>query len=89
MQVDWCEEDCMTMRMKKDDGTTVVVGIKDYGFKVPKDIIGKRINAEGVVPGTLILKDEKVERVPERHSDCCYRRESSFHTKKIIHCCLY
>lgn len=43
--------------MKKDDGTTVVVGIKDYGFKVPKDIIGKRINAEGVVPGTLILKD--------------------------------
>ena len=49
VKVDWCEEDCLTVWVKKDDGTIVSVGTKDYGFTVPKKIVGKRISIEGIV----------------------------------------
>lgn len=48
VKVDWCEEDCLTVWVKKDDGSTVSVGTKDYGFTVPKKIVGKRIIIEGI-----------------------------------------
>ena len=48
VKVDWCEDDCLTFFVKKDDGTTVTVGTKDYGFTVPKEIVGKRIHIEGI-----------------------------------------
>ena len=41
--VDWCEEDCLTILVKKDDGTTVTVGTKDNGFRVPKEIVGRKV----------------------------------------------
>lgn len=62
IKVEWCEEDCMTMWVKKDDGTTVLVGTKDYGFKVPKDIVGKRINIEGVESATLRRERNTVKK---------------------------
>ena len=46
----WCEEDCITVLVKKDDGTTVSVGTKENGFTVPKNIAGKRIIIEGTLP---------------------------------------
>ena len=48
VKVEWCEKDCTTIEVKKDDGTIVSVGTKDYGFMVPKNIVGKRIIIEGV-----------------------------------------
>ena len=47
VKVDWCEEDCRTIMVKKDDGTTVIVGTNDYGFTVPKNIVGRKITLDG------------------------------------------
>jgi hypothetical protein len=60
VKVDWCEDDCLTIWVKKDDGTTIAVGTKDFGFTVPKNITGNSIIIEGIVPAKLIL--EKKER---------------------------
>ena len=51
--VDWCEEDCLTILVKKDDGTTVTVGTKDNGFRVPKKIVGRKIIVEGIDAGQI------------------------------------
>ena len=62
VKVEWCEEDCMTVWVKKDDGTTISVGTKDYGFTVPKDIVGKRINIEGIDPARPIRERRTVTK---------------------------
>ena len=51
--VNWCEEDCLTILVKKDDGTTVTVGTKDNGFRVPKEIVGRKIIVEGIDAGQI------------------------------------
>jgi hypothetical protein len=48
LSVGWCEEDCLTISVKKDDGTIVTVGTKDYGFTVSKKIVGRKISIEGI-----------------------------------------
>ena len=62
VKVDWCEEDCLTVWVKKDDGTIVSVGTKDYGFTVPKNIVGKRIAIEGIEPAKLIPEKKTLKR---------------------------
>jgi hypothetical protein len=57
--VEWCEDDCLTIWVKKDDGTTIATGTKDYGFAVPKEIVGKKIIIESIEPAKLI-KEKKV-----------------------------
>jgi len=59
VKVDWCEEDCRTIKVKKDDGTIVTVGTKDYGFTVAKELIGKRIIVEGVDVTTSYIRRRK------------------------------
>ncbi|MDP3360114.1 MAG: DUF4920 domain-containing protein [Lutibacter sp.] len=66
VKVDWCEEDCLTMWVQKDDGTTVAVGTKDYGFTVPKDIVGKRIIIEGIEPAKLIREKKTVKKAYQK-----------------------
>lgn len=61
-KVDWCEEDCLTVWVKKDDGSTVSVGTKDYGFTVPKNIVGKRIIIEGIEPAKFITVKKAVKK---------------------------
>ena len=61
VKVEWCEEDCMTIWVKKDDGTIVTVGTKDNGFTVPKNIVGKRIFIEGIEPGKLIPEKRMIK----------------------------
>lgn len=56
IKVGWCEDDCLTILIKKADGTTVTVGTKDYGFRVPKGIVGKKIIIEGIEPGKRIVE---------------------------------
>ena len=53
LRVSWCEEDCLTILLKKADGSTVKIGTKDYGFKVPQKLVGKKIIVEGVDPDKL------------------------------------
>ena len=62
VKVDWCEEDCLTMWVKKDDGTMVSVGTKDYGFTIPKAIVGKRIIIEGIDPAKLITEKKTLKK---------------------------
>lgn len=62
VKVDWCEEDCLTVLVKKDDGTMVSVGTKENGFTVPKNIVGKRIIIEGVEPARFITEKKTVKK---------------------------
>ena len=62
VKVGWCEDDCLTILVKKDDGTTVTIGTKDYGFTVPKEIVGKRIIIEGIEPAKLIRERRTVKK---------------------------
>ncbi len=62
VKVEWCEDDCMTIWVKKDDGTIVTVGTKDNGFMVPKNIVGKRIAIEGIEPSILIPEKKMVKK---------------------------
>jgi hypothetical protein len=62
VKVDWCEEDCLTVWVKKDDGSTVSVGTKDYGFTVPKKIVGKRIIIEGIEPAKYVAGKKAVKK---------------------------
>lgn len=43
-----CQMKGCWMRIKKSDGTTMMVKFKDYDFFVPKDIAGKKVIFEGV-----------------------------------------
>ena len=62
VKVDWCEDDCLTMWVKKGYGTIVSVGTKDYGFTIPKAIVGKRIIIEGIEPAKLISEKKTVKK---------------------------
>ena len=62
VKVDWCEDDCLTIWVKKDDGSTVSVGTKDYGFTVPKKIVGKRIIIEGIEPSKYIAENKTLKK---------------------------
>ncbi len=62
LKLGWCEEDCITFWVKKDDGTTVEVGTKDFGFAVPKAIVGKRITIEGIESAKLLLQKTTVKK---------------------------
>src|SRR3954467_11052517 len=62
VKVDWCEEDCLTVWVKKEDGSTVSVGTKDYGFKIPKKIVGKRIIIEGIDPAKYVAEKKTVKK---------------------------
>ena len=50
LKVDQCELNCLTVWVKKNDGSTVSVGTRDHGFSIPKNTIGKRIIVEGIDP---------------------------------------
>ncbi len=62
VKVSWCEEDCLTLLVKKADGTIITVGTKDNGFKVPKGIVGKKIIIEGIEPSKRIADKKSVKQ---------------------------
>jgi len=62
INVSWCEEDCLTILVKKADGTTLTVGTKDNGFRVPKGIVGKKIIVEGIEPSKRIIDKKSVKQ---------------------------
>ena len=60
VKVGWCEDDCLTILVKKDDGTTVTVGTKDNGFTIPKKLTGKKIIVEGIDPAKRVRERRTV-----------------------------
>ena len=62
VNVGWCEEDCLTILIKKDDGTTVTIGTKDYGFKVSPKIVGRKIIVEGNEPAYFIRERRTIKK---------------------------
>lgn len=62
VKVEWCEKDCMTIWVKKDDGTIVTVGTKDNAFMVPKSIVGKSIIIEGIESSKLSSEKTRLKK---------------------------
>ncbi len=62
VKVGWCEDDCMTVWVKKEDGTILSVGTKENGFTIPKDIVGKRIIVEGYEADKPIYEKDTVKK---------------------------
>ena len=62
IKVSWCEEDCLTILVKKADGTIITVGTKDNGFRVPKGIVGKKIVIEGIDPAKRQVDKKTVKQ---------------------------
>lgn len=47
---------------EKEDGTTVIVGTRDYDFTVFKKLVGKKIIIEGIDPA-LQVREKKLGRL--------------------------
>ena len=60
VKVGWREDDCLTILVKKDDGTTVTIGTKDYGFKVPQKLVGQKIIVEVIDPAKRVRERRTV-----------------------------
>ena len=54
--VEVCQAMGCWAKVQKDDGTTVMIKVKDHEFAMPKDIVGRTI----VVEGKAELKDTSV-----------------------------
>jgi len=48
-----------SFNLKKDDGTIVAVGTRDYEFTVPKELIGKNVSIEGLTSATLLTERKR------------------------------
>lgn len=55
---DVCKMKGCWMKVKTGDGQTMRVMFKDYGFFVPKDIVGKKVVMEGIAETTTTPVDE-------------------------------
>ncbi|QJD78797.1 DUF4920 domain-containing protein [Spirosoma rhododendri] len=55
---DVCKMKGCWMKVNTGDGQTMRVMFKDYGFFVPKDIVGKKVVMEGVAETTETSVDE-------------------------------
>jgi hypothetical protein len=62
VNVSWCEEDCLTILVKTNDGTNITIGTKDYGFSIPKGIAGKKIIVEGIETASLTINKKTVKK---------------------------
>jgi hypothetical protein len=53
-----CQEKGCWMKLEKGNGETVMVKFKDYGFFMPKDIVGKEV----VLEGEALVKEVSVKQ---------------------------
>lgn len=53
-----CQEKGCWMKLEKDNGETLMIKFKDYGFFMPKDIEGKEV----VLEGEAIVKEVSVKQ---------------------------
>ena len=53
-----CQEKGCWMKVQRENGDPMIVKFKDYGFFMPKNIVGKTVILEGVAAGKEISVDE-------------------------------
>ncbi len=69
--VEVCKVKGCFMRLAKDDGTSVLVQFKDYGYFMPQNIVGKTV----VVDGKATLKETSVEDLQHLAKDAGKSKE--------------
>lgn len=60
-----CEKNSCTansINVKKADGTIVTIGTKDFEFRLPKEIKGRKINIEGIEFDTYVRKRRAIKK---------------------------
>jgi hypothetical protein len=63
--VEVCQEKGCWMKLEKANGQTMMVKFKDYGFFMPKDIVGKEV----VVDGEATVKEISVKQLQHYAKD--------------------
>ena len=66
-----CQEKGCWMKVEKDNGETVMVKFKDYGFFMPKNIVGKDV----VLDGEAQLKETSVKQLQHYAKDAGKSKE--------------
>lgn len=69
--VEVCQAMGCWAKLKKDDGTTVMIKVKDHEFAMPKDIVGKTV----VVEGKAELKETSVAMLKHYAEDAGKTKE--------------
>ncbi len=69
--VEVCKVKGCFMRLAKDDGTSVLVQFRDYGYFMPQNIVGKTV----VVEGDATLKETSVKDLQHLASDAGKSKE--------------
>lgn len=69
--VEVCTKKGCFMKLEKADGKTVMVQFKDYGFFMPKNIVGKNV----VVEGEAKVKETSVAKLQHYASDAGKSKE--------------
>ena len=76
--VEVCQEKGCWMKIEKAGGETMMVKFKDYGFFMPKDIVGKEV----VVDGTASVKETSVKQLQHYAKDAGKSKEEIEKIKK-------
>lgn len=69
--VEVCQEKGCWMKIEKPGGETMMVKFKDYGFFMPKDIVGKEV----VLDGSAALKETSVKQLQHYAKDAGKSKE--------------
>ena len=73
-----CQEKGCWMKVEKPGGETLMVKFKDYGFFMPKDIVGKEV----VLDGQATLKETSVKQLKHYAQDAGKSKEEIEKIKK-------
>jgi hypothetical protein len=76
--VEVCQEKGCWMKVEKPGGETLMVKFKDYGFFMPKDIVGKEV----VLDGTASIKETSVKQLKHYAEDAGKSKEEIAKIKK-------
>ena len=76
--VEVCQEKGCWMKIEKPGGETMMVKFKDYGFFMPKDIVGKEV----VLDGAASLKETSVKQLQHYAKDAGKSKEEIEKIKK-------
>ncbi len=66
-----CQEKGCWMKVEKSNGETMMVKFKDYGFFMPKDIVGKEV----VLDGDATVKETSVKQLKHYAEDAGKSKE--------------
>lgn len=76
--IEVCQEKGCWMKIEKPGGETLMVKFKDYGFFMPKDIVGKEV----VLDGTAQVKETSVQQLQHYAKDAGKSKEEIEKIKK-------